>query len=187
MRDFFFRYESYGYGCATVKMRAGTQEVLFNASYIGNNPMGDMLEALHNMFNDDRDELYWMSEPGVLRLSIEVQEGIAHITVEESDLDVDYRKVKDAQWKKKLETVIPLTQLVNVVVEEAERNLLLHGLVGFSEDWCDQTDVFPMSAYLRLKGIDCICGDDHLRRSSFEEEILMLTHLLKTRGNNGDI
>ncbi len=134
----------------------------------------------------DHCRLHWMSEPGVLQLSIEVREGNAHITVEEYDQDTDYCKVKDAQWEKKLETTIPFSHLVNVVVKEAERNLLLHGLVGFSEDWCDHRDVFPMSAYLRLKGLDVICMIDDLQCTSLAMEVEVLQSLLESNKLYGE-
>ena len=67
---------------------------------------------------------------------------------------------------------------MDVVAKEAERNLLLHGLVGFSTDWRDHTDVFPISAYLRLKGIGYECGDDDLSKSSLEEELRVIGCLM---------
>ncbi len=45
MSDFTFRYESLGFGNATVKMSTEEKEVLFYASYIGRNPLEDILEA----------------------------------------------------------------------------------------------------------------------------------------------
>lgn len=181
MEKFVFKYESYGFGCTTITMKAGEQEVVFYASYIGRNPLEDILEALAEMICDDYDdcELFWSSEPGTLRVTIDKEDSNAHILVDEFDLDADYRKVEDAQWLKRIDTVIPLMQLVDVVVKEAERNLLFHGLVGFSTDWCDHTDVFPISAYLRLKGIGNEIGDDDLRKSSLVEEIQLLSQLLK--------
>ena len=180
MEKFTFKYESYGFGSATVRISAGTQMVAFNASYIGRNPLEDILEALPEMVFDEYDhcQLHWLSEPGVLRLTIKAADADAHILVEEFDQDIDYRKVKDAQWVKKLETVIPFTHLVAIVVREAERNLQLHGLVGFSEDWCDHTDVFPISAYLRLKGIKHKCDDDDLMKSPLEKELSVLNTIL---------
>lgn len=90
----------------------------------------------------------------LLRVTIDEDDSNAHILVDEFDQYVDYRKVDEVQWLKWIDTVIPLAQFVEVVVKEAERNILPHGLVGFSTDWSDQTDVFPISAYLRLKGIN---------------------------------
>ena len=184
MEEFVFKYESYGFGCTTITMKAGEQDVVFYASYNGRNPLEDILEALAEMVCDDEDgcQLFWLSEPGTLRVTIDKEESNAHILVDEFDQDVDYRKVKDAQWVKRIDTVIPLAQLVDVVVKEAERNLLLHGLVGFSTDWCDHIDVFPISAYLRLKGIGYECGDDNLRKSSLEEELRLLATLVHVRG-----
>lgn len=184
MEKFTFKYESYGFGSATVRISAGTQMVAFNASYIGRNPLEDILEALPEMVFDEYDhcQLHWLSEPGVLRLTIKVVNEDAYILVEEFDQDIDYRKVDEAQWMKGLKTMIPFTHLVDVVVREAERNLLLHGLVGFSEDWCDHIDVFPISAYLRLKGIKHECGDDDLMKSSLEKELSMLNAILR-KGN----
>ena len=180
MEEFVFKYESYGFGCTTITMKAGTQEVVFYASYIGRNPLEDILEALTEMVCDEYDDcqLFWQTEPGTLRVIIEKEDSNAHILVDEIDQDVDYHKVKNEQWVKRFDTVVPLTRLVDVVVKEAERNLLLHGIVGFSTDWCDHTDVFPISAYLRLKGIGYECGDDNLRKSSLEEELRMIDSLL---------
>lgn len=179
MEEFVFQYESYGFGCTTITMKAGTQEVVFHASYVGRNPLESILEALAEMVCDDYDDcqLFWESEPGTLRVTIDKEELNAHILVDVFDQDVDYRKVDEAQWVKRIDTVIPLAQLVDVVVKEAERNLLLHGLVGFSTDWCDHTDVFPITAYLRLKGIGYECGDDDLRKSSLDEELRLLATL----------
>ena len=186
--EFTFRYESYGFGCATIKMSTCKQNVIFDASYIGVNPIEDMLETLAETVCDNYDDcqLFWSSEPGTLLVTIEKEESNAHILVDEFDQDIDYRKVNDAQWVRMIDTVIPLMQLVDVVIKEAERNLKLHGLVGFSEDWCDHTDVFPLSAYLRLKGIGYECGDDNLRKSSLEEELQLLSGLLK-KGNEDAI
>ena len=74
MEKFTFKYESYGFGSATVRISAGTQMVAFNASYIGRNPLEDILEALPEMVFDEYDhcQLHWLSEPGVLRLTIKV-------------------------------------------------------------------------------------------------------------------
>ena len=181
MEEFVFKYESYGFGCTTITIKAGKQEVVFHASYIGRNPMESILEALSEMVCDDYDDcqLFWASEPGTLRVTIDKEEAKAHLLVDEFDQDVDYRKVKEAQWVRRIDTIIPITQLVDVVVKEAERNLLLHGLVGFSTDWCAHTDVFPISAYLRLKGIGYEFGDDDIRKSSLEEELQMLNSMLK--------
>lgn len=179
MEELVFKYESYGFGCTTITIKAGTQEVVFHASYIGRNPLENILEALAEIVCDEYDHchLYWQSEPGTLRVTIGKEESNAHILVDEFDQDVDYRKVKEAQWEKRIDTVIPLTQLVDVVVKEAERNLLLHGIVGFSTDWCDHTDVFPLSAYLRLKGIEYSYGEDDIRISNLDEELKVLATL----------
>ena len=181
MNDFDFRYDSYGFGNATIKMSAGAQEVVFNASYIGSNPLDDLLQALADMVYEEYDHclLRWMSEPGILRFRVDVVDGAeAHLLVETFDGDVDYLAVKDAQWQRQLETDIPLALLSEVVVKEAERNLRLHGLVGFSEDWCNHTNVFPISAYLRLKGVGYKFDDKDLKKSSLEEELATLSALL---------
>ena len=181
MNEFVFRYDSYGLGSATVTLSDGNQDVIFDASYIGRNPLGDLLEAVAEMFcnNQDHCKLHWISEPGILRLNIKKKNGEAHILVEEYDEDIDYRKVGDDQWGTKLDAVMTVKRLADAVVSEAERNLRLHGLVGFSEDWCDHVDVFPISAYLRLKGIVSRFGDNDLRTSSLEEELAMLRGILK--------
>lgn len=64
------------------------------------------------------------------------------------------------------------------MVKEAERNLKLHGISGFSTDWMSHSDIFPMSAYLILRGINPTIGLDDLRYSSLEEELRIIQTLL---------
>lgn len=160
------------------------QDVEFDASYIGRNPLGDMLETLSEMVHEgcESSRLRWLSEPGALQLSIDVKDGNAHLCVEELVHGRGCPDIRDGQWMKKLDTSVPLDRLAAAVVEEAERNLLLHGIAGFSEDWGDHSEAFPMSAYLRLKGIDVSCGDDDLKRSPLEKELDILCSLIISKG-----
>ena len=181
MAAFMFKYESEGFGWARVKMCAGAQSIEFHASYIGRNPMESMLEALVWMkFEDDDSRFYMSSEPGELRVTMEKNGDDVHIQVDECDQFVsDYHQIKEGQWAKKLETTVLFDRLIEVVIKEAERNLLLHGLVGFSEDWCGHMDVFPMSAYLRLKGVDFTVEVGAQKRSSLTLELTILQDLLR--------
>lgn len=66
MNSFDFRYESTGFGNAIISMTVGEQSVRFDASYIGPNPLGDLLEALADMKVNQEEKCYftWQSEPG---------------------------------------------------------------------------------------------------------------------------
>lgn len=178
--DFVFRYESYGFGCTTVTIKAGMQAVVFHASYVGRNPLDDFLQMLPDMVDglEDRCYMYWQSEPGTLQVAIELDDKTAHLVVSEMDQDVDYKRVPDTQWVRRIDAVLPFKQIVDTVIEEAERNLRLHGLVGFSEDWCDHEDVFPLSSYLRLKGVKYGFGEKDIKTSSMAEELEVLKTLL---------
>jgi len=181
MAAFMFKYESEGFGWARVKMCAGAQSIEFHASYIGRNPMESMLEALVWMkFEDDDSRFYMSSEPGELRVTMEKDGDDVRIQVDECDEFIaDYHKIKEEQWMRKLETIVPFERLIDVVVKEADRNLLLHGMVGFSEDWCSHMDVFPMSAYLRLKGVNFTVEEGDQRKSSLALELTILQVLLR--------
>ena len=181
MNEFTFRYESFGFGNTTVHIGADGQEVVFQASYVGRNPLDDFLQLLPDMVDglEDRGYLYWQSEPGTLQIAIELDGDDAHLVVSEIDQDVDYRKVPDTLWITKIDTRLPFRQIVTAVVHEAERNLRLHGIVGFSEDWCDHFDVFPLSSYLRLTGVKYGYGEDDIRISSLSEELEILNKLTK--------
>ena len=181
MEEFVFKYESFGFGCTTVTIKAGTQVVVFHASYIGRNPLDDFLQTLPDMVDglEDRGYMYWQAEPGTLQVAIELDGKDAHLVVSEMDLDVDYRKVPDTQWIKRIDAVLPLKQIVETVIDEAERNLRLHGIVGFSEDWCDHVDVFPLSSYLRLKGVKYGFGENDIKISSIAEELEVLRIIIE--------
>ena len=180
MEEFVFKYESYGFGCTTITIKAGKQAVVFPASYIGRNPLDDFLQMLPDMVDglEDRGYMYWQAEPGTLQVAIELDGEEAHLVVHEMDQDVDYRKVPDTQWIRRIDAILSLKQIVETVINEAERNLRLHGIVGFSEDWCDHVDVFPLSSYLRLKGVKFGFGEKDIKTSSIAEELEVLRILI---------
>lgn len=104
MNAFDFRYEPIGFGNAIIKMAAGEQSIKFDASYIGPNPLGDLLGALADMMEDQEDKCYltWQSEPGTLRTEIHLNDGIAHLLAYESQgLFSNYDQPNDGHWQKK--------------------------------------------------------------------------------------
>lgn len=183
MNSFDFRYESTGFGNAVVKITTGEQYARFNASYIGPNPLGDLMEALSDIIEGQEDKCFltWQSEPGALRTELHLTDGIAHLMVYESpELFSRYDQPDDGFWQKKIDAEVLFQDIVDAVVKEAERNLKLHGISGFSADWMSHCDVFPMSAYLILKGIKPKVGQDDLRNSSLGEELHILQALIQT-------
>ena len=191
MNSFDFRYESTGFGNAIITMVTDEQSVRFDASYIGKNPLGDLLGALADMKVNQEDKCFltWQSEPGTLRTEIHLKNGLAHLLVYESrDLFSSYDQPDDDLWQKKIDAEVLFQDIVDVVVKEAERNLKLHGISGFSTDWMSHCDIFPMSAYLILRGINPTIGLGDLRYSSLEEEMRILqTHLQRKGALTGAI
>lgn len=181
MKSLNFRYESTGFGNAIIIMAAGGQAVRFDASYIGPNPLGDLLEALADMIESQGDKCFltWQSEPGTLRTEIHLNCGTAHLLVYESQrLFSNYDQPNDGHWQKMIDADVLFQDIIDVVVKEAERNMKTHGISGFSADWMSHCDVFPMSAYLKLKGIKPTVGQDDLRHSPLEEELRVLQTLI---------
>ena len=165
-QEFSFRYDSYGYGSATISIKIDSKEIQFHASYIGSNPLCDLLEGLSGIIDKEYDHcrFNWLSEPGNLIFDIKVDRfNYAHILVKE---------------KITIGTLIPLCDFIQIIVKEASRNLVLHGLVGFSKDWCAHEDVFPVSAYLRLKGVDFSIGDNDIAISSISKEVKKLGDII---------
>ena len=158
--QFTFNYDSNGVGCATVKLAVGEQCVKFDATYLGPNPLGDILQSLAGMVEglDNDCVLTWCSEPGTLNLRILVKGELAHLLVE------------DSGWGIKIDADVPFREFVEGVVKEAERNLQLHGIAGFSEDWATHYDVFPLSAFFKLKGVSLHYNNDGGCNSSIEEK-----------------
>ena len=177
--DFTFRYESRGVGNCDVMMSAGKQYCSFYATYLGRNPQWSILTALDDMNTNEPDhcELRWFSEPGCLRTCIDSSEGYAHITVDEFNQDKDSTSIEENEWTRKINARIPFKRLVQVVLAEAERNIRRYGIVGFSKDWCDHMDVFPVSSYLSLKGITTEWDCDDIQTSSLEKELEILNQL----------
>ena len=71
---------------------------------------------------------------------------------------------------------------VEKVLQEAERNVRQQGLVGFSRTWFPATfvgvvEVFPISAYLTLKGIKYRIGDHDVVHSDYLEEMSIMNSL----------
>ena len=155
----------------------------FDATYIGPNPLGDIMEVLSEMVDGSEGEcsLTWGAEPGMLLLEICLNKEIAHLVVKESDDLWSRNPNKDsAGWTNRIEANLDFYSFVDVVIKEAERNLRLHGITGFSDDWMNHIDVFPMSAYLKLKGIrsEFKKGEDYRKSSPLKEELQLLQQLL---------
>ena len=171
--DFTFRYESTGVGCSTVKIAVGEQSVEFDATYIGPNPLGDFMEAISEIVDGNEDEiaLSWSNEPGSLQLEMQVKDQVAYLVVKESPDLLCPSEKEGGQWTKKIDAIVDFNCVVDAVVKEAERNLQLHGIAGFSDDWMIRRDVFPMSAYLKLKGIksEYEKGDDYRKSSPLDD------------------
>lgn len=186
--DFGFRYESKGDGWARVEMSAESQKCSFLASYIGRNPLEDMLLALDYLSVYDNDDyvMQWESEPGLLRVELEREVGFVHIIVDGECEEASRRglsefigvsNISNDVLIHRIDVDVTFETIVRVVVEEAERNLRKHGIVGFSKDWSEFRESFPLAAYLSLKGVTSI-SDGDLLESSLEREVEILKTLL---------
>ena len=186
MQDFTFRTDSDGYGWVKVKIAAGSQEVTFDASYLGSYPLSDALYTLRTLLNRDKEEssyhkpmyMEWESEPGCLVVSLELLDNDNLFVKVEENVDGNSGHDSDATLVTRLETEIPLAEYKDIIIKEAERNLVRHGLVGMEDDWADGPDVFPLNVYLELKGIRSNDGPGKLKTSSLAEELRILNALL---------
>ena len=177
-RGFFFSYDSEGVGSAGVRIGIGNQEARFGATYMGSNPLEDMIEAADQMKSGycGHYSLRWSSEPGAMRVDMEVRGDVVDMVVRMTG--GDYLREEDVvDWKEKVKGGVPVDEFRSVVLAEARRNLLLHGIVGFSRDWSDDRDVFPMAAFLSLMGVESREREDGTCASSLQDELGLLTGL----------
>ena len=176
---FIFKYEATGYGCANLFIMYGEQKAEFQPTYVGRNPLWTMLTLLSDLINgyDDCGRVQWNSEPGEMVLEINVKNGMAHLVVREFDYSYKYKKDDEAHWITRIVAELPLSQIVRVMIDEVERNIRLHGIVGLSESWERNDDVFPINAYLQLKGVKSYFAEDTTRISSLNKEIRILKKL----------
>ena len=176
-----FRYEATDYGSSNIEIQYGKQKVVFHPTYMGSNPLWCLLSILPDLVTgyEDHGYTHWSSEPGELRLVISVNnKGLAKLLVKELDELYDYKEQDEARWIIRLEAELPLSIIVNAVIEEAERTIRELGIVGFSESWERDGEAFPISAYLRLKGIKSHVRPDTTRKSSLKKELGILSQLL---------
>ena len=175
---FFFVYDPEGFGWADVRIGIGEQEERFGASYIGHNPLEDMMEAANGLAREgyDRWLLRWESEPGTMEVELESDGEEVSVMVRRTNGDA-YIEMENCVWEEKVRGVISLAELKEVVLEEAKRNLLLQGVVGFSKGWCEERDVFPMAEMLSLMGIEAKTNEDDRAVSPFAKELEKLLGL----------
>lgn len=189
MQNFTFRTESDGYGWVKVKIAAGSQDVTFYASYLRSYPLRDALKTLRYILSRDKEEpayhepeyMEWESEPGCLVVSLQILEDDNLLVRVKENAHGNSWHISETTWETKLETVLPLAEYKDIIIKEAERNLVLHGLVGMEDDWMSGPDVFPLNTYLALKGIRSTEGPDQLKTSSLVEELKILNSLLESK------
>lgn len=178
--QFSFRYESCGVGIADVIIRSGVQEAIFHSSYIGPNPLKDMTEAVADLLLEktERCFLHWKDEPGTLSVELNREEDTLYILVKEYEGDRNEGE-NDDKWKTSIDAEVPFQEVIETVRQEAERNLRLHGIAGFTRDWIQEEEAFPLAALLVLRGIKVESDHDTwICQSSFEREVEMLKEIL---------
>ena len=177
--SFIFRYDATDYGSADLFIKCDEQKAEFRPTYVGINPLWSMLTILPDLVNgyDDHGIVHWSSEPGEMKLEINVKKGLAHFVVKEFDIAYDYKNEDGAHWITRIDAALPLSQIVQVITSEVERNIRLLGIVGLSESWDMNGDVFPINAYLQLKGVKPYVTQDTTRISSLDKEIRILKQL----------
>ena len=152
---FEFHYEPTDYGSSDIMFRYGEQMVEFHPTYMGSNPLWCLLIILPDLMAGYDDKCYtrWSSEPGEMRLSITTERGLAHLLVEEFDMDYEYKEDDKAHWITRIDATLPLKHIVKVILDEVDRNIRYYGIVGLCESWERNGNVIPLNAYLKLKGI----------------------------------
>lgn len=164
-------------GWESIKLNFNGIEMPFKASYIGEEPLGTLIDAA-NLLESDESNYYivWRDEPGYMKLVLkhEVDSDKLYIDIEHSD-DDDSESASCHCWSIEMQ----FSQFRNAVIRAAKDVLGKYGFIGFIKNWdYDQTS-FPIGSLLSILGMKSDFDPDTTEhKSDLKKEIATLNDLL---------
>lgn len=172
-------------GCEKVTLRFGQDiEILFYASYVGQEPLNSMLDSLYEFEcgyehddDDDDDEsrlkYVWYDEPGTISFDVTKRSStlLMHIC---NDKEEDGINVE--QWH----ICLPYEVYKQGIIDAALLALKRCGCKGFNSNWSDGTNgIFIGKLISVLTSKSKIYDADNNCRSDIKEELQTLMDLLQ--------
>lgn len=144
MSCFKFHVRDLAYGSCSVVMYINDKMIVFNASYLGPNPLASLIDACVDLI-EEGDDYYikWQQEPGTLQIDMNLdKDKMLHF-----DIINHNGSDKEPEWHE----TVPFEDFVSAIRDEGFRILNAFGLIGYQRSWQSNSD-FPLVNLLRITG-----------------------------------
>lgn len=175
---FKFHIQSLAFGWCRVLMLVNDKEILFNAEYLGPNPLSSFIDACAELIEDGGEyNVTWLYHDIVLRIEMEVDDkNMLSLDITQKDIDYSGEEKKEIVKEEWHET-IPFETFVSAVIHEGIRVLNAFGLYGYYRSWMDHAE-FPLANLLRIAGKDKEIWKGDSCCTNIEEEIKCIQELI---------
>ena len=148
-------------GSMPITLHINNTKIIFYASYIGSNPIVDLINVMDNINNkycidtngnycENEVSIWWLSEPGILYLTFK--------NLPPSDnlyIVIDHKPHEDdSPDNQHFEICVSMKAFIDEINRISMQLLKKYGLLGFRDSWADGfRGEFPVAAWLSLNGI----------------------------------
>lgn len=161
--------------------------VSFYASYIGQEPMASLVQAVYeleecgvcDLDNDEvryESDVRWLSEPGFLTMEFRRMDEILHIHLTTAE-DFEFKGIMSEEFS------VSFGAFKDAVIRESLRILKTYGIKGYFESWSDQRD-FPLGMLLTLLGDRPEQKKSGMYTSDLETECKLLQEMIPNKTND---
>lgn len=170
VESFFIEIKSLSFGSEEISLHFDAQEISFNATYMGPEPLSSLIESLVGLEEEIANQDYtryfitWSDEPGTLDFEFYKDNFEDHILIKinfDNCAPDPYHKKDDWEFE------MSYSLYKKAILETALKVLNKYGLNGFDDSWADGKDTFPLCSLVSLLGAestyqkdgDCYCSN----------------------------
>lgn len=174
---FEIRVSSFSYGWMDIALVFNNIEIPFKASYIGPDPLGDLVLTLDILESPGYipgiryGRSCWVSEPGEMEIEFER-------FLSEDQLDITITIYEDPKKKWEIKGV-SYSLFKKEVLRCVCKMLTKYGIVGYSMTWNEDLYNFPLKSLLKLMVNQCVAlNSNDCYHTNYKKELQFLTKFL---------
>lgn len=179
-------------GWETVSLIFDETPVAFRASYIGNEPLSTLIEAVAGLdeeyisgSNESHYYIDWVSEPGCMNIALQHNLSDGRLSIE---IKVSGNENIDDGSAMKWNIAMNYLLFRQAVVDLAISTLNKYGICGFNRNRDVDNDVLPVGAILKILGTQTYFDRDNGSfRSDLMKELAVLSSIASSSSNLSDI
>ena len=171
--NFAINVRRLSYGWETIQLVFDDTTVEFLASYLGCEPLSNLIENIKQLLYIPHYSTTWTSEPAYMKIDFSVDE---KREVLEVLIETDFQLPDDEVTPFRYQFEVRFDVFKAEVIRAGLDVLRTYGVVGIDQSWSDGPNVFPIATLLRLMGMDATYHEESgSYRTDFGKELEMLT------------